>query len=551
MTPRHAHSTAYPAAASAVRRALTFACVLMTLIAGTTSAQQPAGDVPKAPAKPSDILVDRPDADPGEGADLLGDVYESKGHGIALRPPKESVIVRRIGAKEIIEFVNEKAGWVLQVGKIMLPQPGSLTEYRDRQGNLQPGLLEFTVKQLKEENPDAEILRQEMTNVTDGDVGLIAARTTQNLRRQLIQRAIVQKTDQLYYLITLRTPGAAKGAKDDEAATSERLAVETFRQVLDSVKLLDLGAVRADQDARLFRTRGFLVNLSSDKLKGALARQRWMRVIKNGKDVGYTYVEEKTELKGAQEGVEIRVRSRLLPQPDLQVDSGSILFTSVDLRHEDWSTLTEYVDLKARAKQGKAYKAPQLTESGVSDRRAVPGRGDTYNLQVLFESTRERLEPVGRDLPPFYLPQAISHMLPRLLPTGEPKGFMFMVYVPETREVMARYVDVKELRKVELGNVITRAVPVEDRVGLEGPVTVHYITPDGKWVGSENKETGVTMLPSDEETLVKLWKDADLSPPEAPGAKDAANPQAAAEGDGADNPAPETRQKTRGAGAGN
>jgi hypothetical protein len=522
---RHVLSTPCLAAA----RALAFACAMLLLLAPASVAQN--ADRGSGAAKPSDILIDRPDADPDQGAELLGPVYESKGHGISLRPPKGSVIVRRVGAKDVIEFVNESRGWGLQVGKIMLPQPGSLTEYRDRQGNMQPGLLEFTAKQLKEENPDAEILRQELSNIADGDVGMIAARSTQNLNRLLIQRAIVQKTDQLYYLITLRTPGAAKGAKDDEAATSERLAVETFRQVLDSVKLLDLGAVRADQDARLFRTRGLLVNLTGDRLKGVLARQRWTRVLRNGKDVGYIYAEETTQLKGAQEGVEIRLRSRLMPQADTQVDAGSILFTSVDLRHEDWSTLTEYADLKQRAKQPREYKPPQLAEFGVSDRRSVPGRGDVYNLQVLFEGSRERLEPVGRDLPPFYLPQAVSHLLPRLLPLGEPKSYMFMVYVPETREVMARYVDVKDLQKVELGNTIIRAVPIEDRIGLEGPVTTHYMTPTGEWVRSENRETVVTMLPSDEETLLKLWKDANLTRPEVPGGKPAqAEPRAADEG---------------------
>ena len=40
------------------------------------------------------------------------------------------------------------------------------------------------------------------------------------------------------------------------------------------------------------------------------------------------------------------------------------------------------------------------------------------------------VEPMQRGLPPFYLPQVISHLLPRLVPTGDPKTFMFMIYVP-------------------------------------------------------------------------------------------------------------------------
>jgi hypothetical protein len=471
-------------------------------------------------AKPSDILPGRPDADFDAKASLVGPVFESKGHGISLRPPKDSLPVRRVGSKDIIEFYNESNGWTLKVSKLMLPKPGKLTEWRDPEGQMQPGVLEFTAKRLKEELPDAEFVRQDTVNIRDGEVGMLALRYTSNLKSMLAQQAIVQRTDQMYYLLALTTPGAPKGSKDDAAGASEKVAIETFRQILDSVELLDLKGVREDQDARLYRTRGLLVNLTPERLKKALVPQRWTRVMRKGKDIGYLYAEEKTEVKGAQEGVEIRTRSRLLPNADLQVDAGSILFTSMDLRHEDWSTLTEFVNVKERAAKGKEYRAPQLTENGIADRRAVPGQGDVFALQVLFESTRERLEPVVRDLPPFYLPQAMSHLLPRLVPLGAPKTYMFYVYVPETREVMLRFVDVKDTRKVELGHELVRAVPVEDRIGLEGPVTIHYLSPGGQWLGSESKDTGVTLLPATKEVLENIWKDANLTRPEDPKAEE-------------------------------
>jgi hypothetical protein len=492
---------------------------------------------PVADAKPSDVLVDRPDADPDSTRDLLGQAYESKGHGIALRPPKDAVPVRRLGAKEFIEFVDDARGWSMKVSKIMLNKPGSLADVRDAQGTLHPGVMEFTAKRLKEEIPDAEFLRKEIVNIGDGDVGMLALRYTKNLKPVLAQQAIIQKTDQLYYLLALTTPGAPKGTKDtDPAAHGERIAVETFRQVLDSVKLLDLAHVKADQDARLFRTRGLLVNLTSERLRAALQPQRWTRILKNGKDVGYSYFQETTTLKGAQEGIEVRLRTRVVPGQDVQVDSGTIMFASMDIRHEDWSTLTATANVKARA-ANKEYNPPQIAEFGISDRRSIPGEGDVYNLQVQFEATggANKLEPVVRELPPFYLPQVMSHLLPRLVPLGEPKTFMFAMYVPETREVMARYVDVLAPKKLEWNKQMVRAVPVEDRIGLEGPLTTHYMSIDGKWLGSETKETGITVIPSDEEQLLKLWKDAILTAPEAPPARKAQPEDAPA---AADNPRP-------------
>jgi hypothetical protein len=146
----------------------------------------------------------------------------------------------------------------------------------------------------------------------------------------------------------------------------------------------------------------------------------------------------------------------------------------------------------------------------------VAGQGDVYALQVQYESTTGRIDPVMRDLPPFYVPQAISHILPRLLPAAEVKTYLFATYVPEQRELMMRYIDVQEPRKVQFNGQLVRATPVLDRLGLEGPVTTHYLSTDRVWLGSESKDTGITVLPSDEETLLKMWKDAILTSPELP-----------------------------------
>jgi hypothetical protein len=454
---------------------------------------------------------------------LLDEPYESRAHAFSLRPPKGSKAVRKHGGRSVVEFVDDARGWTLKVSKIVLPQPGSLTETRDAHGTVQPGMLEFTAKRLKEELPAAEIIRQDKINIVDADVGMIVLRYTQNLKDMLAQQAIVQRNAQIYYLIALTTPGAGKGGKDAAGTETERLAVETFRGVLDSVKLLDDQQVRDDQNARLIRTRGLLVNLvSSDPerkspLEQVLIPKQWTRILKNGKDIGYaTYEEKMGARKGAQQTIEIRTRSRITPGNDIQNDVGSILNASIDFRHEDWSTVTQTSNLKLRAANPAAYKAPQLAEFGVSDRRTVQGQGDVFSLQVIYEATDARAEPVVRELPPFYLPQAVSHLLPRLVPIGTPKTYMFAVYVPETREVMARYIDVRAPQKVQFNNQVVRATMVSDRIGLEGPVTTHYFAADHTWLGSENDTTGIRILPSDEKTLLALWKDANLAAPEAP-----------------------------------
>ena len=149
------------------------------------------------------------------------------------------------------------------------------------------------------------------------------------------------------------------------------------------------------------------------------------------------------------------------------------------------------------------------------------------------------MSALNQSIPDYYLPQAVSHLLPRLLPLDQPKKYVFAVYVPDVRKVMHRYVDVGEEKKVDLGGATVRAIPIADRVGVEGSVTTHYMGRDGKYLGSENADTGITILPSDEATLLGIWKDAELTRPadvkreDKPGAASAspaaapANPAAA------------------------
>ena len=118
--------------------------------------------------------------------------------------------------------------------------------------------------------------------------------------------------------------------------------------------------------------------------------------------------------------------------------------------------------------------------------------------------------PIERDLPVYYIPLAITHLLPRLVPLDEPGQYMFASYVSDQKEVMARYVDVQREQELMLDGKKIRAIPVMDRIGVEGSATTHYMTHEGEWLGSVNVDQKVMVLPSDKESIKQLWKDADL-----------------------------------------
>jgi hypothetical protein len=198
------------------------------------------------------------------------------------------------------------------------------------------------------------------------------------------------------------------------------------------------------------------------------------------------------------------------------------MFCTFDRRNESWSAIALVDDPKS----GRA----NVSELGVSTmrRKAIPEKGsvlkdgnkgitltDEYVLSVTQFGKSANAEPITQQLVPWYLPQALGHLLPRLLPRNEPKTYLFVSYVSERGKVLSRYVDVGREDTFTINGQNVRAVPIRDRIGLEGSVTTHYVSGDGKYLGSVNPDSHVTVLPTDAATLEKLWKDANLTRPGA------------------------------------
>ena len=494
---------------------------LPALAQSTPPAQPPVTDKPPATDKPDSIsaLRGRPDT---VNDLMLGGTFQDPLAGIAFRVPAGCNQVAK-GGEEIARFANAPKTWLMIVSKSSSGQPIELTATAPKMG-----LLEVIAARLKQSNPGIEIVRQDTVNLGENQAGIIAARYTAGTQRKLLQEAIVQANDQLYYTFELSTPGVkdAKGA--DNSDPVEQQAVEAFREMLDTIKLLDRGAIKDDQNERLYRTRAFFLTLTEAKLKATLVPETWLRLMRNGKDVGYTYIVEELGTLGPSEGIKIGIRSRSYPEQTVQVDGETWYFVSFDRKHEMWRNLAWIQNLATKA-------SDQFTEVGTSDRRirreADPSHqlsvGDKedprqpatidiedYSLQVQTIGKGKNAAPMTQELPPWYLPQALGHLLPRLLPLREPKTYLFAVYVSDQGHVMHRYVDVGSEQEVNLGGQQVRAIPITDRIGLEGSPTVHYISPEGKYLGSVNKESKITILPSDAATLQKIWANhADLTRP--------------------------------------
>lgn len=535
-------------------------------------------------APTTDPAASVPDTQPAAqmpSVDLLGQLFENQSAGISLRIPAGCHRVRTTGSGDDLgQFADEKRNWQLKLNRILRQDATTLTSVNNNFGQPVPGLLETSVERLKRDLPGCNILRSDVTNVSDGsptvkdNAGMIAVRyVATGGGRYLTQQAIIQSNDRLFYLIALTTPSSPAGSEVGDNDPLERTAVETFRQMLDSVRILDTSKIFQDQEGRLWRTKQLMLNWSSpDRLRSVLINEQWVRILRDGKDIGYSYVTEQTaagvprplkreeilagksdrDLVQPGDGVLIGVRARSIDpaanvdpamkaKGPVQVDSATWMFTTPDRRLEDWSRII-VVDTGTRDKQGKPVKS-QTEEFGSSSRRTVtkldknglPGTAidkhqppvriiDQYSLDVTTVSQSGQGEPINRpEIAPWYIPQALSHLLPRLVPlhpemdpslgTIKPRTYMFAVYVPEMREVMNRYIDVKDAQEVTFAGRTFTAVPVEDRLGWSGSITTHYLTSSGVYLGSENKDAHLIMLPTDAKTLLAIWKNANLTRP--------------------------------------
>lgn len=488
-------------------------------------------------AQPSGVLAGRPDA-AEIGGDLLGERFESKGLGLSLRPPRGMTATRKVGSGDVIEFVDTQRNWSLKISKTRMNEPSQLLSRRGADGVMHSGLLDSTLENVRGALGKVDVLRKDVTNVGANDVGLLAIRYTKELQTQLTQQAILQASDRLFYLIALTTPVAQPAATTQPAGappaadSREALAAATFRQLLDSTQVLDLTAIRREQDERLIHTRSLLVNFTPARVKAAMVPEQWVRVLQDGKDIGYIYTieepasgipqpltaEERRAGKTkpnipAGDGALIGTRSWTMGGDGIEIDSESWMFSTIDLRHEDWTV--------ASVLRKAAATVAHTTEIGVSDRRRNLHSGlDEYALVVTQVDNSTTSPQLSRSLPPFYLPKAMGNLLPRLVPLTQPKGYLFYSYVSDQKELVSRYIDVMPEQRVMFNGQSIRAVLVRDHYGLEGSVTTHYLSPDGKFLGTENKDAKLLMLPTNEATLRGIWKDVKLNRPE--GVKNAA-----------------------------
>jgi hypothetical protein len=480
-----------------------------------------------------DLLPGRPDV---AGSVDLADAVTSDLAGITVRPPAGGKLQRRGGGgDEVFRVFDETAGWDFVVSRIVLSEPMDLTTKDPeaaRKDVNKVGFLETAAAQMPSDEP-GKFLRNELVPIAGAEAAILTTRFSQQTGKRLMQQAIIRSSGKLFYIVRYTTPVEAGDIETDPLA---RRAVETFSACLDSVEFVDNDWLKNEQDERLFRTRTLMLNWTKASLTTALKGEYWLRLQRDGKDIGYSYVveepandlpvtgdEKPADVKNPL-GVRVGMRSRTIPDTadGLHVESESWMWVSFDRKSESFSNTVVATDKTGKQnyaiERGTALKqdrdVPQVVKiPGVPQEQIVTRRDESHTLEVFTIAKQGQLAPVKLPLQPFYLNATLGHLLPRILPLNEPQTYLFTTYVSENRKVMARYIDVETAMQVTLGGKTHTAVRIKDRIGWEGPPTFHYVTPAGEYLGSVNEQSQITLLVSDEATIKDIWKDASNSRP--------------------------------------
>jgi hypothetical protein len=456
--------------------------------------------------------------------------FESIEAGIRFKIPAGAADARRNNPDEVARFTGGAGGWTITLSRFLLDESWPMINQTDGERALafSGGFFGMVAEQMPNDAP-GEFLRSELLPIAGVEGGFLAARSGAGDAKRLQQRAVIRRTDRMFYVVSMSS--SLTRPDDLENDPAAQAAVERFELLTNSIELLDQTELRADQDDRLFRTRSLLVNWTAARLRETAGVERWHLLRREGRVVGYRHMrseladdlprEGKPPLSNPDEPPGLRVGTRLVvvDAEGAVRDTESWAWVSLDRRNESFQLGTVQTDAKGNSvrasEAGQSSRAERtvpvvVREPGEVRPRVESQRRDVYELNVVF-SGRAGDAPFTQPLPPYYLPRALLTSLPRLLPLTETKGYLFAVYVPERRAVMTYYVDVLAPEDRQIGMRREVVIPVRERIGLTGPALTHFMTPAGDYLGGMDEASGIAIELSDAETVRASFPDAGLN----------------------------------------
>ena len=495
----------------------------------------PPGQAAPAAAAAGLPGLPRIDGGPPTTRPMTPQVYDSLEQGFRITlPPGE--LQKTVEPDLLALDLNPQRNWRVEVRRLALETPAQLAGRELPEGGRQPGLVEL-VAGLAQQANNGELLGQGLTPLGSADAGTFALRYGSGVITLLQQVALIRADDTLYFKLTMTSPAPDGPAEAMGSDPGVRDAVAAFNDALNSFAKLDQSKILEDQEQRLDNTRSLFLNFTKKRQLDALVPEQWVRVRRDGKDVGYRYVVEEParEVPGdpakregvsplEAKGVRVGERTRLYT-PAGRLDRETWLYADADMGREEFRE-RNVIRVEGKATASNVVVGSMLVRT-IPRKMRVPRPGglgtqdqveivDERKLEVNFAgAVIDKTETISRELPAWYVPQAVEHLMPRLVAQLGRNKYLMAVYAPDRKEVWQQYVDVEGPQGESVQGKRRDVWVVSTRLGLSGEVTRHFVDAGTyAWLGSVTAD-GVENWPTDAATLASIWSDANLTAPDA------------------------------------
>ncbi|MEX0653200.1 MAG: hypothetical protein WD534_17110 [Phycisphaeraceae bacterium] len=165
---------------------------------------------------------------------------------------------------------------------------------------------------------------------------------------------------------------------------------EMFEAVLESVELMSPQDLDAQRTALVEAGDAWLAQVSQAQMAAVLPERQWLRLLQDGRDVGYQRIESGPAEQLGEAGLEVRIQSHTLAGENHAYDSESQLFVADDVPIELWSLVTTL-----RPLQDRGGLQPSREQPNRSRRPVQPGGVTDSPIEALAEHWRQRPRVAG------------------------------------------------------------------------------------------------------------------------------------------------------------
>lgn len=367
--------------------------------------------------------------------------------GFSIRTPAGSVAERekRLIDKadtEIVRFVQTEHSWALVVRLSQTSRP--LT------GRM---IIDGITDNLKSQYPGIRKTLGEEIRIRDRQCVRYAATFTEDNQSWLRQQVVIPKSPLEYYTLVFITPLA-----------DERIATTTFEQIAGDFEILRTELTQSKIDAALERGSAIIRSVASSKNKLANMPDldHFLRVMRDGKEIGFVHLHASRSISQKQTGVGIREWGWLFNPDGTITQLLHDMYQADDLKHARWENIVRTIT-PASSGNSRPVTALALLERGLQ-------QGDTLLISTTRKINDEAIRDKVIQIEPNFASPAWFVLFPLIADMTQPELYAFSSYNTSRRGLSLRTLRVVGPRNITIDGRKTSCTLMEDSEGLVPPI---------------------------------------------------------------------------------